>query len=71
MLEGFIPWPEEDIRQFKAAGYWEDLTLGEHMDRWAEQYSDCPALAYQGIEVTYQQMANMPPVWRITCGNLG
>ena len=56
MLEGFIPWPEEDIRQFKAAGYWEDLTLGEHMDRWAEQYSDCPALAYQGIEVTYQQM---------------
>jgi len=56
MLEGFVPWPEEDAKRFKQAGYWEDLTLGEHLNRWIEQYADRPALAYKGSEITYRQM---------------
>ena len=56
MLEGFVPWPEEDAKRFKQAGYWEDLTLGEHLNRWIEQHADRPALAFNGKEITYRQM---------------
>lgn len=26
MMEGFVPWPEEFIQEYKAKGYWEDIT---------------------------------------------
>ena len=55
-MEGFVPWPEEDAKRFKQAGYWEDLTLGEHLNRWIEQYADRPALAYEGQDISYRQM---------------
>lgn len=56
MLEGFVPWPEEFVNVYKEKGYWEDVTLGEHFDRWVDQYRGRPALAYQGKEITYRQM---------------
>jgi len=56
MLKGFVPWPEEFIEAYKGKGYWEDVTLGEHLDRWVEQHGDRPALAYQGKDITYRQM---------------
>jgi 2,3-dihydroxybenzoate-AMP ligase len=27
MLDGFTPWPPELAQRFRAAGYWEGLTL--------------------------------------------
>ena len=56
MLEGFVPWPEELARIYKEKGYWEDVTLGEHFDRWVAQYGDRPALACKGEVTTYRQM---------------
>lgn len=56
MFEGFVPWPEEDVKKYKKKGYWEDLTFGEHLDQWVEQYSDRPALVYQSKEISYRQM---------------
>ncbi len=56
MLEGYVPFPEEDVRRYKDAGYWEDITIGEHFDRWVSENADRPALAYGGNEVTYRQM---------------
>ena len=56
MLEGCVPWPEELVELYKEKGYWEGLTMGEHIDRWVEKYADRPALAYQGQEVTFRQM---------------
>jgi 2,3-dihydroxybenzoate-AMP ligase len=56
MLEGFVPWPEEEVKRFKQAGYWEDVTLGEHFDRWVEKYAERPALAFHGKEISYREM---------------
>ncbi|MDF1554579.1 MAG: AMP-binding protein [Deferrisomatales bacterium] len=44
------------MKRFKAAGYWEDRTFGEYLDRWVEQYRERPALAIDGREITYGQM---------------
>ena len=56
MLEGFVPWPDEDVTHFKESGYWEDITLGEHLDKWVENYSDSPALSFHGTEISYKKM---------------
>ncbi len=56
MLEGCVPWPDEFVKMYKEKGYWEDITLGEHLDRWVEQYADRPAIAFQGQEITYREM---------------
>jgi len=56
MLEGFVPWPTRDVKRFKDAGYWKNLTFSEHLDKWVKQYADLPALAIDGREITYRQM---------------
>lgn len=55
-MEGFVPWPQELVNEYKEKGYWEDITLGEHFDRWVAQYADRPAISYQGSEITYRQL---------------
>jgi len=56
MLNGFSPWPEKEVKRYKAKGYWQDLTIGEHFDRCVEEYADQPALAYHGKEISYREM---------------
>ncbi len=55
-MEGFVPWPEEEVNRFKKAGYWEDLTLGEHLDRWVSKYAERSALAFEGQDISYREM---------------
>ncbi|WP_198170582.1 hypothetical protein [Actinoplanes awajinensis] len=31
-LAGVVPFPEEFARRYRAAGYWQDRTLGEALD---------------------------------------
>ncbi|MDO8691615.1 MAG: AMP-binding protein [Dehalococcoidia bacterium] len=38
MLEGCIPWPEELVKRYTKAGYWEGRTLGEMLDEAAEKH---------------------------------
>jgi 2,3-dihydroxybenzoate-AMP ligase len=55
-MEGFVHWPEAYVSLYKKKGYWQDLTLGEHLDQWVTKYADQPALAYRGREITYRRM---------------
>ncbi len=56
MLDGYVGWPEDHIKMFKEAGYWEDIPFGDHLDRWASEYADKSALAFDDKEITYRQM---------------
>ena len=56
MLEGFVPWPDEFVRRYKEAGYWDDLTFSEHLHKWVEKYGSRPALAVDGKEISYREM---------------
>ena len=40
MLAGCTPWPEEYARRYRAAGYWEDITLDEMLRRSARARPD-------------------------------
>lgn len=56
-MEGFVPWPNDFVKLYKDKGFWEDRTLGEHLNRWAEKYGDQPALAFKGKDITYTEMS--------------
>ena len=55
-MDGCVPWPEEFVRIYKDKGYWEDKTLGEHLDDWVAKYGDRPAIIYDGEEISYLRM---------------
>ena len=44
MLEGCSPWPEEFARKYIAQGYWENITLGDMLDRSALYFPEREAL---------------------------
>ncbi len=56
MLEGFVPFPEEFGKRYKAKGYWLDKTLGEEFDEAVAKYGDRVALACNGEYVTYTEL---------------
>ncbi|MBI5443721.1 MAG: AMP-binding protein [Deltaproteobacteria bacterium] len=56
MLDGFVPWPDAEVERYKEAGYWEDRTIGEHLERWVEENRDRVALAVEGKEITYREL---------------
>jgi len=29
MLEGYVPYPEQDVKYYRAKGYWKDITIGD------------------------------------------
>ena len=47
MLEGFVPFPEEFIKKYKAKGYWIDKTLGEEFDEAVAKYRGQGGLSLQ------------------------
>jgi 2,3-dihydroxybenzoate-AMP ligase len=56
MLEGFVTFPEEFIKKYKAKGYWIDKTLGEEFDEAVAKFGDRVALACNGEYVTYREL---------------
>lgn len=44
MLKGCTPWPKESAKRYIAQGYWENLTLGDVLDRSALYYPKRDAL---------------------------
>jgi 2,3-dihydroxybenzoate-AMP ligase len=44
MLEGCQPWPDDLAARYRAAGYWQDRTLGDELRRWADRNGDRTAL---------------------------
>ncbi|MFH0730051.1 MAG: AMP-binding protein [Pseudomonadota bacterium] len=57
-MEGCVYWPEEFVKEYKQKGYWEDKTIGEHLDECFAKYADRPALANSEGKtiVTYRQL---------------
>src|SRR3990172_1964947 len=55
-IEGFTPFPEDKARLYREKGYWEDLTLGDILDRAARTVPNKEAAWDQRVRVTYAQL---------------
>ncbi len=56
MIEGFVPWPDEFARAYRAAGYWQDISLGEMLERRIDAHPDKIALVQDDRRVSYAQL---------------
>ena len=56
MLEGYVPYPEEFVKKYKAKGCWAGKTLGEEFDEWVSAHGDRVALSFMGRHVSYREM---------------
>ena len=52
------PWPEHDASRYRAAGLWEDRTLGEYVLDAAERSPDKVALVSGDTRMTYRELTN-------------
>ncbi|MDP2728301.1 MAG: (2,3-dihydroxybenzoyl)adenylate synthase, partial [Dehalococcoidia bacterium] len=60
MLDGCASWPEEFVRRYVEAGYWEDRTLGEMLDEAAEKFGPREAVVGDdGTRYTYQELRRL------------
>jgi 2,3-dihydroxybenzoate-AMP ligase len=50
------PWPERDASRYRAAGLWEDRTLGEYVLDAAERWPDKVALVSGETRMTYREL---------------
>jgi len=57
MLAGCTPWPEEFARRYRAAGYWQDITLDEMLRRSARARPEAIALVQGERRLTYAELA--------------
>jgi len=56
MMEGFVPWPEEFVKEYTEKGYWLGLTVGQTFDKIAAQYPDREILVSEGARFTYSEL---------------
>jgi len=60
MLEGFTPWPEEFVKRYVEAGYWEGHTLGEMLDEAASKFGPREAIVGDdGSRYTYNELKQL------------
>ena len=60
MLEGCTPWPEEFVRRYKQAGYWEGRTLGEMLDEAVAKFGPREAVVDDsGTRYTYDDLGRL------------
>jgi len=58
VIEGFIPWPEKEAREYKAKGYWPGLTLYQSLERWIKETPHKEAIIDEKVRLTYSQFAD-------------
>ena len=56
MLEGCIAWPAKFAQDYRAQGYWEDITLYEVLSRTADRLPDKIAVIDSERRVTYAEL---------------
>lgn len=56
MLEGFVPYNEQDIEKYIKNGYWRDMTFGDMLDKAADSYPAKEALVDDNNRLTYAQL---------------
>ena len=53
MIDGVVPWPEELVVRYRAAGLWEDLTVTEMVERTAKRVPNKTAIVAGDRHITY------------------
>jgi 2,3-dihydroxybenzoate---[aryl-carrier protein] ligase len=56
MLTGCTPWPAELAERYRRKGYWEDVTLGEMLNRSANDHAEKPALIFGDRRISYREL---------------
>ncbi|MBI2206872.1 MAG: AMP-binding protein [Candidatus Rokubacteria bacterium] len=56
MLSGVVPWPEDFAERYRAQGFWEDVTLGDALDRAMAANADRLAVVEGDRRVTYAEL---------------
>jgi 2,3-dihydroxybenzoate-AMP ligase len=56
MLDGFVGWPEDYVRKYQKAGYWQGHLVGDIIDTARAQFPDRVALSFEGKQVTYEAL---------------
>jgi len=51
-----VPWPQHLARTYREKGYWEDITLGEMLDRRIAETPDAEALIRGDERLTYAEL---------------
>ena len=60
MLEGCTPWPEEFVKRYVEAGYWEGHTIGEIIDDSASKFGPREAVVGDnGSRYTYNELKQL------------
>jgi len=54
--EGTVPWPDDVAAEYRAAGYWEDRTLGSLLWSVADERPDQVALVDGEVRLTYAEL---------------
>jgi len=54
-LDGYTPFPEERIEEYRAKGYWTDRSLHEVLDRAADTFPDKPFVVSPDGRTTYRE----------------
>ena len=56
MLEGCVPWPADLAARYRAAGWWEGLTIPEMLARSAARHPDKTALVAGDLRLAYRDL---------------
>ena len=56
MLVGCTPWPVELAERYRRKGYWEDVSLGEMLNRSARDHAGKPALIFGQRRISYREL---------------
>jgi len=56
MLAGCTPWPVGLAERYRRKGYWEDVTLGEMLNRSARDHAEKPALIFGERRISYREL---------------
>ncbi len=58
MMDGFVEWPEDYVRKYQKAGYWQGHLVGDIIDDARAGFPDRIALSFEGKHVTYEGLGN-------------
>ena len=56
MLEGFVGWPEDYVRKYQQAGYWQGYVVGDIIDEGVRRFPERIAIAFEGEQISYREL---------------
>ena len=71
MLDGFVPWPSEFARRYRARGHWRGVALGDALAESFAANTDRVAVVDGARRVTYAELGRMVDRLALHCASLG